>query len=465
MASLRAPLYDAVSKSTRSIVLYNSHQSFERLTAMETTMIFEFESQGQTSTLRAIFELGDKQTGERQEGHGQEITYSGEEITFDCAVQSIHPDLLGLLCLIIFYPFIGHRVVFPVPVSPRLEAAFKRPNFGRVFRFANVDPKLDKYSGSKMALSFGGGIDSSAIRVMFPDAYVVHEAHLRQGRLVPSHTHEIVRSLGPDMGKIVTTNQRYVSYPGGWHGWTCAFATSLLLATDYDFGIILMGSTLANTLLYNGTRYWNRFRARKRHGVTGNFWQSAFNEVGIPVFSPVCGVSEYVTMQLSLDLVHSGDVVYCMEHDGKACLRCTKCFRRDVIRAVLDSDYLPDWEPYDREYIHEFLERKPLYYGHTFCYARDRVENLPMFVVDRLAPLPAIRSEWPMRVHTGTFEFCDPEWRMMIRERVLAYLEPMERKHVKEMEGWDLVRPPGRLDGPVRGLQLATDRFLTRLGL
>lgn len=242
-------------------------------------MIFEFESDGDSSTLRAHFELGEKYTGKRQEGAFREITYSGTDITFDYGVNSIHPDLLGLPCLVIFYPFVGQRVVFPMPVSRRLEKAFRKTNFTRPFRFDNVDPALDRYSGSKMALSFGGGIDSTAVRVMFPEAFVVHEAHTRNGRLVPSFSYDVVRSLGPERAALVTSNQRYVSQPGGWHGWTCAFATSLLLATDYDFGIVLMGSTISSTLLYGGARYWNRFAARRRHGVTENYWQSAFNEV------------------------------------------------------------------------------------------------------------------------------------------------------------------------------------------
>ncbi|MDE0138619.1 MAG: hypothetical protein OXM57_08790 [bacterium] len=68
-------------------------------------MRFEFESGKDSSTLRAIFEFDEQYAGERQEGWGQPITYSGQEITFDYGVRSIHPDLLGLLCLMIFYPF------------------------------------------------------------------------------------------------------------------------------------------------------------------------------------------------------------------------------------------------------------------------------------------------------------------------------------------------------------------------
>ncbi len=411
-------------------------------------MRFEFTSSESQSVLRAVFEDGDSYEGSRQEGASQTITYSGEDITFDYPVRSIHPDLLGLLCLIVFYPFIGHRAVFPEPVSPRLEQAFQNRNFRQRIRFDNVDPDIEVYSGSRMALSFGGGIDSSAIRTMFPDAYVVHEAHIKEGRLVPSHAHRIVHDLGLARGRVVTSNQRYVSKPGGWHGWTCATAAALLMATDNDFGMILVGATLANTLLANGSIYWNRFRAREHHGFTGNFWQSAFNAVGIPMFSPVCGASEYSTMRLSLELVKAGNVVYCMERDGRPCFKCSKCFRRDMIRAVVDPDHRPNWKPYDRVGIHAFLSARPLYYGHIFSYARDRVEDLPSFIASRIKDVPAIKSDWPVRVHDRTFEFCDPGWSSAIRERVLEHLEPMEPDHVAELESWDQRGQAPRRAGP-----------------
>lgn len=145
----------------------------------------------------------------------------------------------------IYYPFVGERAVFPEPVSPRSEAAFQSSCFDRRTRFGNVDASLEPYTGSRMALAFGGGTDSSAVLAMFPEAFVVHEADVRTGRVVPFFTHRVVRETGPDRGGVVLSNQRFVSRPEGWHSWPCAFATSLLMATDHDFGIILMGSGLA----------------------------------------------------------------------------------------------------------------------------------------------------------------------------------------------------------------------------
>lgn len=403
-------------------------------------MRFEFASSEKRSVLRAVFEEGDGTEGQRAEGAGRTIIYSGEDIEFGYGVTAVHPDLLGLLCLIIFYPFVGERVVFPVPVSPRLEEAFRNPNFKRQLSFDNVDSGIEAYSGSRMALAFGGGIDSSAVRTMFPEAYVVHEAHWRDGRLVPAGTHGVVHSMGLDRGRVVATNQRYVSKPGGWHGWTCSLATALLLATDHDFGIILMGTPLGGTLLKAGTGYFDRFRARGWHGVTGNFWQSAFNAVGIPVFSPVCGASAFLTMGLSLDLIRAGEVFYCTEQGGQACLRCPKCCRRDIIRAVVEPGHRPHWAPYDNRAVHGYLSQDPQSQGHLFSYARPRVDGLPRFIRSRLKGLQQIRSDWPMKVHTGTFDFCDDRWRPAISERVLEHLDPMGPEEIAELETWNGAR-------------------------
>ena len=400
-------------------------------------------SSGPTTVLRAVFERGDRSEGPRQEGPGTMITYSGEDIEFDYSLGSIHPDLLGLLCMIVFYPFVGERILFPVPVSARLKRAFSGPNF-KPIRFDNIDPGLGPYSGSRMALAFGGGTDSSAVRMLFPDAYVVHEAHLRTGRLVRSEPHRVVRRMGADRGMAVTTNQRYVSEPGGWHGWPCALATALLMATDHDFGIILAGGTLEPTLLVDGTRYWDRFRDRDTNGPTGDSWQSTFGAVGIPLFSPLCGASSFLTMKLSLDLLRAGEVFSCTQGDGGACLRCPKCLRRDLNRAVVDPEHRPEWERYDHSRVHEYLEQDPLDHGHVFSFAGSRLDGLPRFLTSRTATLPRIRSQWPLRVHPGAFDFCDDRWRDMIRQRVLEHLDPMRPADVAELERWDPTRPASR---------------------
>ena len=71
-------------------------------------MRFQFWTEKGLSHIKAYFEEGDTYIGNRQEGSGAQIQYSVEDICFDYEVKQIHPDILGLICLLIFYPFFGH---------------------------------------------------------------------------------------------------------------------------------------------------------------------------------------------------------------------------------------------------------------------------------------------------------------------------------------------------------------------
>jgi len=399
-------------------------------------MRFEFWTSPGKSHLKAHFEEGDTVHGKRQEGPGTPIEYKGDDIHFDYEVEDIHPDLLGLICLFIFYPFIGNSVEFAKPVSPRLEEAFRNECFERQFEFRNIDHELKVYNGNRMALSFGGGIDSSAVRTMFPDAYIVHEGHIRNGEIVPCFSHEVVRQVGIDKARVILTNQRYVSHPGGWHGWPCSTITSLLMATDMDFGIIFTGSIIGSTMLSNGNSFWDRLEARKWHGPSGNYWQSTFGHIGLPMFAPVTGVSEFQTMNLSLQLIYSEDVVYCMDDNGAACGFCTKCFRRDLIRSTIEHSHSVNWNNYDNEKIHSLLTKRPLYFGHVFSYAMSRNESLPDWVSSSLKDIPSIQTDWPMKVLTESFDLCPQPWRKIIQNRVLQFISPMTDIEKVELTSW-----------------------------
>ena len=83
-------------------------------------VILRFEywtTPGQTH-IKAILEEEDHFIGNRQEGIGTQIELQNTTLTYEYEVKEIHPDILGLICMINFYPFIGKRVAFPNPVSP-----------------------------------------------------------------------------------------------------------------------------------------------------------------------------------------------------------------------------------------------------------------------------------------------------------------------------------------------------------
>lgn len=403
-------------------------------------MKFEFWTTPGYSHLKAVLEENDSRIGEREEGAGTKITLNDEIVTFDYEAENIHPDVLGLLCLVTFFPFVGSEVEFPQSVSPRLYDAFQNKCFlkKKDISFRNVSDDVELYHGDRVALSFGGGIDSSAVREMFSEAFVIHEAHIRNGELIPSHSHRIVEDLQPNRGRLVKTNIRYLSQPGGWHSWPCSISTSLIMATDLNLGLILTGSILGSCFLSNGTKFWDRVKARAWHGPSGNYWQSAFEAIGLPMFSPVTGVSEMQTMNQSTRLLKQDQVVYCMKNDGSACHKCSKCFRRDVIRTFINPTHFCDWNPYNTEEIHTFLTKRPLYFGHIFSSAFSLKPGVfPDWMLEKTEDIPVVETDWTMRVYTDSFLLCPEEWREFISTRVLQFIDPMTESDKEQLRGWD----------------------------
>ena len=71
-------------------------------------MLFEFWTTPGYSHIKAILEDDEDGSGKREEGAGTLLYLEETTVTFDYEVKSIHPDILGLLCMVIFYPFIGN---------------------------------------------------------------------------------------------------------------------------------------------------------------------------------------------------------------------------------------------------------------------------------------------------------------------------------------------------------------------
>lgn len=400
-------------------------------------MKFQFWTSPGYSHLKAVFENDDHRVGDRQEGVGEVIELVEDIATFDYEVHNIHPDLLGLLCMIIFYPFIGSEVEFPAPVSFALKEAFQLPCFTKqkVLVFRNISEKVQPYQEEGIALSFGGGIDSSAVKVMFPEAVVIHEAHTRNGTLIPSYAHNITKDIY--QGHLVTTNVRYMSRPGGWHTWPCSTSTSLLLATDLKIGVIFTGAILGATCLKDGKGYYDLLQSRIYHGEAGNFWRSAFYKIGIPMISPVAGVSEFQTMKISLPLLDDKRVVYCMRDNGNACGVCTKCFRRDVIRCFICADHTVKWDAYDTPIIHTLLENRPMYCCHIFATAFSlKPEAYPKWIMEKVTDIPKVEYDWLMRAHTESFELYPSNLREFISTRVLRHVDAMDIADYKALRNW-----------------------------
>ena len=397
-------------------------------------MLFELDVDEFHTKITAIFEEDDSKIGKREEGIGTEITNLETTLTYDYPIKNIHPDILGLICMVNFFPFIGSSVEFPKPVSNRLYEAFQNKCFRdkKNIHFRNIDTSVPKYSGKSIAIAFGGGVDSTVTRMMFPEALVVHEAHIRDGKVLQDKTCDYVRSISN--GRVITSNQRYVSTPGGWHSWPCSMVTSLLLATDNNIGIILTGTVQESNYSLNGRRFIDRWGQRALHGPSGNYWQSCFQLIGIPLYSPVSG--DIGNVAATLDEINSGTVFYCTMDEGDACRKCTKCFRREFVRKFLDKEFKINEQNFDNPSVHNMLEKRPLYFGNVYSHLK-KEGVLPDWATQRIADLKTTTSAWQTKFYPGALDFVPEGWDSVLTPRIFDFFEMMNDTEIRDFESWN----------------------------
>ena len=68
-----------------------------------------------------------------------------------------------------------------------------------------------------------------------------------------------------------------------------------------------------------------------------------------------------------------------------------------------------------------------------------KLDNLPLFISERLVDIPRIATDWPMKFYDKAFVLCPEEWRDTIKERVLSFVDPMNSEEIEEFKNWSQV--------------------------
>ena len=405
-------------------------------------MIFKFYTSGGCTFLEAIFEDTDHLTSQRLEGIGVDITNRNPLVFFNKEYKYIHPDIIALACLAIFYPFIGSKVTFPEAITQALADSINRPIFlkHKKLEIQNINANLKRYEGEHgEVLAFGGGIDSTAINILFPDAFVVHEASVKNGILVPDNANTTTLEFETKgNGILIETNSRYISNPGGWHVWIGSMVTSLLEAGKRRSKYIYAGTILGSAFLSNGIKYFDRHTASKWHGISGNYWQQLFWDIGLPLVQPLMGCSEILTMQASLKNLSENKVFFCTADNGNPCGVCPKCFRRNCIKEYVTGEEC-NYHNYDNYFVNAVVDKKPLYFGHIYTSLLSGGWEAPSFIGDRFKFLPKNNS-FALGFNPESLDFMPNDLKDKISSVLYDNFRPMSNDEIIQMKEWDQLK-------------------------
>lgn len=305
-----------------------------------TTRHFRFDGKFATTSLEIVLS-GDIPSGQTSRVSGSPSDNVGIPVRlkstvlryeWDDAELSMAFDYAALLAMLSFYPVICGSsdaksvVTFGWPVSDLARDAVEEwePTIEVRSDAVGDPPEHDR----RPVISFGGGVDSTALSMMFPDADLAHEVPLevRSGGM-QSAVYERLSDSGN--ATFIYTNQRQLYDVWGLGSWPALFAAALLT----NPGVILSGVTIMeNSLLlaYAGVRQ------RLKHLR----WYRLMSRIG-----PRMTTMEFMPSSCSARIVALEGLIsqtaYChlIRHDD--CGTCYKCLRRRTMFALADQGSSP----------------------------------------------------------------------------------------------------------------------------
>ena len=262
------------------------------------------------------------------------LTSNSVRFALPLHTQRPHPDLIALISLKLFSPYIGSRLQLQENVSKEFAevAIASYPNLKEINFHADTKPR--NVNSQRAAVSFSGGADSVAAAAVLPPTTPLIQLARMDHPMLPGFekwyktianikTLEAMPNSFPkytvfsDM-EFLSTNGRWCVYPD-----TYAFTLpTMLLADTLQLDHVITGDIwvafTGDETIFNSTLTYKR-----RH---------LFEAAGLSIEYPCNGVGEISSLKIADKLIGHPSVTTCQYGEfQKPCMKCIKCFRKSLI--------------------------------------------------------------------------------------------------------------------------------------
>lgn len=320
-------------------------------------------------------------------------------------LDTVHPNLLALAIEVLLYPIVPEAAEIAVDHRP---------------------------SGSKIGLSFSGGIDSTAAAILLPDtAFLAYHKRSFQSmidhRLAENLFEELEINHGRDVFQVPSNHELLRTTWGKPVGFSTDFAAAthlILLADVFDLGTIAFGTPIDNTWLAKGKKfrqfsesdYWKK-------------WSARFSKAGLQLEFPINHISEAGALKICRQSPLLRHINSCLRGDGERwCGACWKCFHKN---GPLGREF--DFQSTE---IQSFLSMKPLRTAQHALWAiqsmglEDSVPHLKEHLNKSL--------DWWESFYPPGLDLMNEPLRSYVEKRTRDYLNPMTRPYQLELVELDL---------------------------
>jgi hypothetical protein len=274
-------------------------------------------------------------------------------------------------------------------------------------------------------------MDSTAIALLFPNFPLIHSSNSSNKEEIKNIMKTFVNENLQNESYIIESNCTELCKPRGFTTFTNIFLIPLILSEDLNIKNICCGEILGSSCLSNGKKYFPQFDEKRR-----NRWLRFYNKIGLHIFSPIAGCSELITSKIIYKNQLSNNVLFCEGNNGSRCYKCSKCLRK-----LLELDYHGfkyDFNIFDKKYITNFLQNRPLYFNHIFIETIKNNSDIPIYMKESIKDIINIETHLFNKIYPKSFVYFPNDIKDEIITELTKYAEIMTIEEQEYLEKWNM---------------------------
>ena len=360
-------------------------------------------------------------------------------------IEDIHPDLIGLTTILMCHQFIGGELHLPTSVSERFHEVANSV-LSKYKIVSETDSSLQPNSAparSRPGLAFSGGADSTAALAVMPGntVPVFMNRPMRKGSMydsdAPIKNCELLKQIGYDV-KVVDCDLEYLREPVGFPSDLAHAIPLILLSGDLGIDSIAFGTILESAYGIGHEHYIDY-----PNGSHKRFYGTLLSAAGLQISMPVGGVSEVGTCIIVEDSPLGELAQSCIRgKKGSPCMRCWKCFRKELLSLALFPDREIDVEGMMRNSseVQIRLSSYPISHENVVTYSIQRID------ISKYPFLRHLRKRLDMGLnlelldswYSPSQELVPESYRFSVVEKISRYLPVMSKEQEGVLESWDM---------------------------
>ena len=296
---------------------------------------------------------------------------------------------------------------------------------------------------SRPGLAFSGGADSTAALAVMPGntVPVFMNRPMRKGSMydsdAPIKNCELLKQIGYDV-KVVDCDLEYLREPVGFPSDLAHAIPLILLSGDLGIDSIAFGTILESAYGIGHEHYIDY-----PNGSHKRFYGTLLSAAGLQISMPVGGVSEVGTCIIVEDSPLGELAQSCIRgKKGSPCMRCWKCFRKELLSLALFPDREIDVEGMMRNSseVQIRLSSYPISHENVVTYSIQRID------ISKYPFLRHLRKRLDMGLnlelldswYSPSQELVPESYRFSVVEKISRYLPVMSKEQEGVLESWDM---------------------------